>query len=155
MSSEPSPLFEQFLPALREASRRGPVLDLACGRGRHALAAAERGIPVVALDRNACFLAELQAAAARRQLPVTLVRTDLETGLGLPVRPGSCGAILVFRFLFRPLAPDICAALTAGGLLLYETFTIRQRDLGYGPGNPDFLLRDGELRTTQTNVVQR
>jgi hypothetical protein len=51
----------------------------------------------------------------------------------------------VFRYLHRPLAADIARALAPGGLLLYETFTIRQRDLGYGPGNPAFLLRQGEL----------
>ena len=53
--------------------------------------------------------------------------------------------ILVFRFLFRPLAPAIVEALAPGGLLLYETFTIHQRDLGEGPRNPAFLLHDGEL----------
>jgi hypothetical protein len=53
----------------------------------------------------------------------------------------------VFRFLFRPLAGAIEAALAPGGLLLYETFTIHQRSLGQGPRNPAFLLDPGELRT--------
>ena len=37
------------------------------------------------------------------------------------------------------------ATLQPGGLLVYETFTIHQRDLGYGPKNEHFLLHDGEL----------
>jgi hypothetical protein len=73
------------------------------------------------------------------------VRTDLETGSGLPIAPESCGAVLVFRFLFRPLAGAIVRALRPGGLLLYETFTTHQRDLGQGPGNPAFLLETNEL----------
>jgi SAM-dependent methyltransferase len=130
---------------LRAAARRGPVLDLACGSGRHALAVAGWGLPVVAMDRSRDALAELTARARAGSLPVLGVRTDLETPLGIPVRAGTCGAILVFRFLFRPLAAAIAEALAPGGLLLYETFTIHQRDLGEGPRNPAFLLRDGEL----------
>ena len=57
----------------------------------------------------------------------------------------SCGAILVFRFLFRPLATAIVEALAPGGLLLYETFTVAQRALGTGPRRADFLLEPGEL----------
>jgi hypothetical protein len=51
----------------------------------------------------------------------------------------------VFCFLFRPLALPICEALAPGGLLLYETFTIHQRDLGQKPTNTAFLLQEGEL----------
>jgi tellurite methyltransferase len=143
--SAPSGFFRAELPRLREAARLGPVLDLACGRGRHALAAARAGIPLLGIDRNAEFLRELVARARSEYLPLCGVRADLEAGTGIPVRAGTCGAVLVFRFLFRPLAAQIAAALAPGGLLLYETFTTRQRDLGHGPSNPAFLLRPGEL----------
>jgi SAM-dependent methyltransferase len=122
------------------------VLDLACGRGRHAIAAAESGLASIGMDRDATCLAQLAALARTRRLPLQAVRTDLETPHGIPVKSGSCGAILVFRFLFRPLASAICDALAPGGLLIYETFTIHQKSLGYGPVNTDFLLREGELR---------
>jgi len=144
--STPSAFFLAERGRLAEAAARGPIIDLACGRGRHALAAAELGARVLGLDRNPALLHELQAEARRRRLPLLPVRTDLETARGIPVRSGSCGAILVFRFLFRPLASAICEALAPGGLLLYETFTIRQRDLGQKPSNPAFLLREGELK---------
>jgi SAM-dependent methyltransferase len=141
----PSPHLLAEMARLREASALGPVLDLACGRGRNALAAAGAGIAVVGVDRDAAALAALRAAAPRAGARVEALRTDLEAGYGIPVRPGVCGAILVFRFLFRPLAPAIEAALAPGGLLLYETFTIHQRSLGQGPRNAAFLLQPGEL----------
>jgi hypothetical protein len=100
---------------------------------------------VVGFDRNLESLAILSREAERRRLAVSAVRADLETGHGIPVRPGSCGAILVFRFLFRPLASAIESALALGGLLLYETFTCDQEKLGYGPANPALLLLPDEL----------
>ncbi len=36
--------------------------------------------------------------------------------------------------------------LAPGGLLVYETFTTGQIELGYGPRNPEHLLARGELR---------
>jgi SAM-dependent methyltransferase len=143
----PSPFFLTHLEELRRAARLGPILDVACGRGRHALAAAREGLPVVAIDRNAEFLAELRDRARAERLPILPVRADLETGHGLPLAAGSFGAVLVFRYLFRALAPALVAALRPGGLLLYETFTVHQRKLGQHPTNPDFLLRDDELPT--------
>ena len=139
---EPSEFFRARESLLLEAGRLGPVLDLACGHGRHSLAAARLGLPVLAMDRNEEALRALQRIAPPL---VQCVRTDLEGEAILPVAPSSCGAILVFRFLFRPLAPAIVQALRPGGLLLYETFTSHQRDLWQGPRNPEFFLDPNEL----------
>lgn len=140
--SEPSEFFRIREGLLLEAGRLGPVLDLACGYGRHSLAAARLGLPVLALDRDQEALRTLQRDAPPL---VQCVRTDLEAGFDIPVAPASCGAVLVFRFLFRPLARAIAEALRPGGLLLYETFTTHQRNLGQGPRNPAFLLEPNEL----------
>jgi SAM-dependent methyltransferase len=144
-ATAPSPWFVAQRERLAAAARAGPLLDLASGRGRHALAAAADGARVLAIDRDPLALRELEAIARRRRLAILGIRADLETSLGIPVRPQSCAGILVFRFLFRPLAPAITAGLAPGGLLLYETFTLAQRELGSGPRNPRFLLAPGEL----------
>jgi SAM-dependent methyltransferase len=144
--SDASPHVLAHLAELRAAAALGPVVDLACGRGRNALAIAERGIPVLGIDRNLEFLGELRHAAAERGLPITAVRADLEAAPAPPLAEGRCGALIVCRYLHRPLAPALEGLLAPGGWLLYETFTIHQRDLGYGPENPAFLLQPGELR---------
>ncbi len=136
--AEPSAWLLGHLPELERAAALGPVADLACGRGRNARALAQAGLPVIGVDRSAEHLAELGDAVPR-------VRADLETPHGIPFRPGSCGAIHVFRFLYRPLAAAIVETLAPGGALLYETFTTRQRELGWGPRSPAFLLGEGEL----------
>lgn len=141
----PSPFVLAQEAALRAAARHGPVLDLACGRGRHARLLAGWGLPVVALDRDRVALAELAAAARAGGMPIAPLRADAEAPCGLPLRPERFSAVLVTRFLHRPLAPVLAALLRPGGLLVYETFTIHNRDLDRGPRNPAFLLEPGEL----------
>ncbi len=143
----PSPFFERHAGDLARAARLGPVADLACGRGRHALPGAAQGLPMIAVDRNLEFLCALRETARQRGLSIAALQADLEGSDGIPLRSHSCGAILVFRFLFRPLAPAIEAALAPGGLLLYETFTRARAHPGVGPRNPEFLLEPGELRS--------
>ena len=142
---EPSELLSAELAQLKRSSAGRPVLDLACGRGRHALEIARAGLTAVGIDRNRKALDELRLRSAAEELRVHTVAADLETGLGIPVVPNACGGILVFCFLYRPLASAIVQALAPGGLLLYETFTIDQEKLDYGPVNPRFLLQPGEL----------
>lgn len=122
---------------------RGRALDVASGRGRHALLLAAAGFEVHAVDRDAEALASLEESARRLELPVTVERLDLETG-----RPDlgdrAYALVTVFNYLHRPLFPALAAALAPGGLLLYETFTVDQAAHGH-PKNPDFLLEHGEL----------
>ncbi len=145
----PAGFLARHLADLRTATEadggRGVVLDLACGRGRNTLAVAAAGVATVGMDRNASFLRELADRGRGAQLPLAVARTDLESGRGVPARSASLAAVLVFRFLYRPLVPEILRVLRPGGLLLYETFTTGQLALGTGPRNPAFLLEPGEL----------
>jgi 2-polyprenyl-3-methyl-5-hydroxy-6-metoxy-1,4-benzoquinol methylase len=121
----------------------GDALDVACGRGRHALWLAEHGWRVTAIDRDAGALRELEAEARRRGLPITTESVDLErVDAALPER--AFDVIVVVHYLHRPLFPRLLAALRPGGVLVYETFTAAQAARGK-PTNPDFLLRPGEL----------
>jgi tellurite methyltransferase len=119
------------------------VLDVAMGRGRHALPIARRGCRVFGVDLN---LAALQSAAAdgtREGLLLRVWCADL-TNLALP--PVSFDVVLVTRYLQRDLFPAIRNAVVPGGIVVYETFTTKQLALGTGPKSPHHLLEPGELR---------
>ncbi len=117
----------------------GEVLDLACGRGRHARLFAARGHRVLALDRD------LEALATLADAPrVTTLQADLEDGSPWPLGGRRFSAVVVANYLHRPLFPAILAALAPGGVLLYETFMVGNERHGK-PSNPQFLLRAGEL----------
>lgn len=128
----------QLLPS------QGPALDVACGRGRHALWLAEQGFLVSAIDRDAAVLVELAEEARCRGLStISAAVVDLEVG-GFVLPADAFDVIVVVHYLHRPLFPRLVDALRPGGVLVYETFTTAQASRGK-PTNPDFLLRPGEL----------
>ena len=122
------------------------VLDVASGRGRHALYLAAAGWSVHAVDRDAEALAALRVAAQGLSGSVTTETLDLETSPPPSLGVERYGGVLVFNYLHRPLMPAIVDAVAPGGVLIYETFTVGQARRGR-PTNPAFLLEDGELRT--------
>ncbi len=117
-----------------------PVLDVACGGGRHLLEFSERGHPVTGVDRDPQALA---AAAWHLDGAGELVQADIENG-PWPFADRAFGAVVVTHYLWRPLLPTLVAAIEPGGVLLYETFATGQETVGR-PSRPDFLLRPGEL----------
>lgn len=139
----PNPLLVRFSSLLEDADMEGPVLDLACGSGENGLYLAGLGLPVVLADRSAEALEEARRSAAERGLAAEFWEVDLENSTG-PLPKEQYRAVLVFRYLHRPLIPHLRSALRKGGILIYETFTVEQPEYGR-PHNPDFLLRPGEL----------
>jgi SAM-dependent methyltransferase len=124
--------------------RGAEVLDVASGSGRNALFLARHGWHVHAVDRDANALANLHEAS-RGEIGGRIATEVMDLESGSPaLAHGRYGAVVVFNYLHRPLMPAIVAAVAPGGVLIYETFTIRQAERGR-PRNPDFLLRDGEL----------
>ena len=141
MTGDPHDLAEPSQWVVRWAERvpaGGRVLDLACGRGRHARLLAARGHPVEAVDRDPAVLSWLSGVAN-----VTARCADMETG-AWPYEGQRFAGIVVVNYLWRPLFPRLLAALAAEAVLIYETFTEGNERYGR-PSNPDFLLRPGEL----------
>lgn len=116
----------------------GRVLDLACGTGRNTRWLAEQGWQVEAVDRDAAALASMQGLTN-----ITTRQADLENA-AWPYTGQMFDAIVVCRYLHRPLLPLLANSLTTQGILIYETFM--QGHEVYGrPQNPDFLLKSNEL----------
>ncbi|HEU5169866.1 MAG TPA: class I SAM-dependent methyltransferase [Gemmatimonadales bacterium] len=120
----------------------GRVLDLACGEGRHALAAAALGSQALGVDRDAEKLAMARELATLRGLRAEFECVDLEAGW--PAF-GTFDAVLVFNYLDRARMPQIVHCVAPGGVLIMETFLDAQLQLGWGPTDPAHLLRPGEL----------
>jgi 2-polyprenyl-3-methyl-5-hydroxy-6-metoxy-1,4-benzoquinol methylase len=118
------------------------VLDLACGEGRHSLAAAILGAEPVGIDRDETRLSTARELAAAHHLVVDWRVVDLE---GPWPELGGFDAVLVFNYLDRARMPAIRELVAPGGLLMMESFLTGQRELGWGPTADEHLLRPGEI----------
>ena len=62
---------------LLQLSRTSRIIDIGCGHGRHAIALAERGPDVIALDFADALLSRAHRLAVESGTPVRLVRGDM------------------------------------------------------------------------------
>jgi SAM-dependent methyltransferase len=123
--TDPVALLEE---ALSFAPRAGRALDVACGRGRHAITLARRGYEVDALDISPAALASARERA--NDLPIRWRECDLDHA---EIETGVYDIVVCVDFTDAGLVPRLLAALTAGGLLV---FLARPRALcRFGP-NP-------------------
>lgn len=114
----------------------GRVLDVACGKGRHARWFYERNHPLALVDI-------MQSAIDLVAHLGEAVCADIEGG-PWPFAGRQFDAVVVTHYLWRPLLPTLVASVAPGGVLLYETFAAGNETVGR-PSRPDFLLQPGEL----------
>jgi tellurite methyltransferase len=141
---EPDALLRDHLFLFSDDLKELPLLDLACGDGHNSMLLASKGFSMILADRSEEALKQAGESAAALGLTVTLRHIDLEQEYSNPFENDVFSAVLVFRYLHRPLIPSIRKTLRKGGLLLYETFTTEQAQFGR-PKNPEHLLKPGEL----------
>src|SRR3981081_3317654 len=79
-----------------------PVLDVACGEGRHARFFRDKGFEVVAVDRE---------ENSSLSPGIEFIKADLEDGGPWPFAGRKFGAIVVTNYLPRPLFPHLAASL--------------------------------------------
>lgn len=142
----PAKLLEDYLPLLEEMVLGNGILDLACGSGRNGIFLARHNLPVVFADINPAALQKISDQLGGLNAPAQIWQVDFEDPESGPLAGKQFDAILVFNYLHRPLIPAIRNSLVSGGLLFYETFTAEQATIGR-PGNPEYLLNPGELRS--------
>jgi SAM-dependent methyltransferase len=113
------------------------------GRGRHALVLARNGFQTFGVDIKHDAVREAVDAAARDGLTIHGWCADLTM---FPLPRNAFDLLVVTRYLQRDLFSSLRGAMRPGGCVIYETFTVNQRELGVGPTSPDHLLALGELR---------
>lgn len=118
--------------------KTGPLLDLACGSGRHLRHFRARGHDVAGVDIDLQGVADLAGAEG-----VEILQADIEAG-PWPFTGRRFAGIIIANYLHRPLLPAIIDALAPGGTLIYETFAQGNQRFGR-PSTPAYLLRAGEL----------
>jgi len=142
-------LLNQYLADLKIHNDSLPILDLACGSGRNGLFCLEKNLSVVFSDVRTKALDDVKQTINKGpdKYSSSLAKfweIDFELENANPLTENLYSAVMVYRYLHRPLIDKIKAAVVPNGLVIYETFTVLQAELGR-PKNPDFLLKAGEL----------
>jgi tellurite methyltransferase len=138
---EPSSFLREIFAAGSWPLPGGRALDIATGKGRHAIFLAERGFEVVGIDVSPIALETARRIAQEKSLAIEWQEADLEH-IELPKE--YYDLVLNFDYLQRSLARQIIDALKPGGWVIFETYLIDQQVIGH-PKNPDYLLRHNEL----------
>ncbi len=118
------------------------VLDIACGAGRHSLAAAALGAEVTGIDWDSGQLEIARENGDQQGLNVEWRQLDLESDWP---DLGQYDVVLLFNYLDRERMTMFRNTVAPGGSLIVETFLVAQRELGWGPESDEHLLRPGEL----------
>jgi len=143
VSSRGSPFVEEWIVRLGPSSRGTKrALDVAMGRGRHAVTLARAGFQTFGVDIRFEAVRDGASAALSAGTALRAWCADLTQH---PLPSAHFDVIVVTRYLQRDLFAPLAAALRPGGTLVYETFTTAQRAHGWGPTSPDHLLEPGEL----------
>jgi tellurite methyltransferase len=135
----PAPWLAEAAPLLPAS---GTALDVAAGSGRNAVWLALRGLEVTAVDRLPDALERARRLAARLGVRLATIQADLRRPEAWP--RGPFDVVAVFRFLDRRLFPTVRAAVSSGGLVLFETFVGEASGPG-APPRPGRRLLPGEL----------
>ena len=131
-----------FLVENIDLLHRGRALDVAMGSGRNTVYLAQMGFESEGVDISAERIGEAVALAESQGVDIDARVADLEKNYR--IQENRYDLIICINYLHRPLIAQIKAGLKRGGVVLYETYIIDQRQWGK-PSNPQHLLRHNEL----------
>lgn len=140
LGKEPNPFLKRHIKFL---PHRGTALDIAAGEGRNSVFLAKRGFKVDAVDISEVGLKKAKRLAKEMGVKINTVLADIDH---YKIEKGKYDLIANFYFLKRSLIPEIKKGLKLGGMVIFETYILEQRNLGTGgPKHPRYFLKHNEL----------
>jgi cyclopropane fatty-acyl-phospholipid synthase-like methyltransferase len=119
------------------------VLDIAMGEGRHAVFLAKKGYKVTGIDISSIAVKKAKKLAGEFGTRIETIVASLND-YEFPLE--SFDAIICFYYLDREFNKKMMKWLKKGGILIFESFTTKQRKVrGFEHQNTKYLLKEGEL----------
>lgn len=120
----------------------GRALDVATGTGRNALALAEDGYDVDAIDVSDVALERARRRANDRGVDVNWIRADVAD---VDLETDAYDVITVGFFAALEHVPALTEALAPGGVLVYEHHLRSSDSVEVGPSSDRFRYRSNDL----------
>lgn len=125
----------------------GSVLDMGMGEGRNAVFLAQKGYKVTGVDLSSVAVKKSYLLAQEFGVKIKGVVASLKD---YKINPGTFDAIICFYWVDRGMVDKIKTWLKPGGILIYEAYTLRERDRDPGkradPLNDNYLREEELLR---------
>lgn len=152
-SWQPAPIVKRALRLMGPQQVPGDglpprVFDLGCGSGRDSVYFALHGWRVIAVDRDARALRRAELLAAAEGVSIDTLLADVETPPGMEAVASlpPPDAVLLVRYLHRPLVDWARRHLPPGTKFIMSHFLRGAESVGRcTPKDPDHLLEAGEL----------
>ncbi len=136
---EPNPFLKKYLRFLQI----GKALDIAAGEGRNAVFLAIHGFDVDAVDISEQGLLKARKLGIEAGVRIHTILSDITT---YQIEKEKYDLVANFYFLRRSLIPRMKKGLKKGGRVIFETYTLEQRNLGIkGPKHAKYFLKPNEL----------
>jgi tellurite methyltransferase len=119
----------------------GSVLDMGMGEGRNAVFLAQKGYKVTGVDLSSVAVKKSYLLAQEFGVKIKGVVASLKD---YKISPGTFDAIICFYWVDRGMVEKIKTWLKPGGILIYEAYTLRERERD--PGKRSDPLNDNYLR---------
>jgi len=134
----------EFLKRVVNQLPVGHALDIATGEGRNAVYLAKKGFRVDGVDISEVALRKARRLAKENQVTIHTINQDLKDFL---IPSNKYDVIVNFIFLQRSLIPRIKKGLKKGGMVVFQNFTLEQRENPDGKSLPEsFLVKKNELK---------
>lgn len=137
---EPNPFLKKYIHLLPKGRK---ALDIASGEGRNAVFLAQHGFDVDAVDISEKGLRKSIKLAREKGVKINTFLVDLDQ---YQIEKEKYDLIANFYFLRRDLILKIKKGLKQGGMVIFETYTLEQRQIGKeGPKQARYFLKPNEL----------
>lgn len=103
----------------------GTVLDMGMGEGRNAVFLAQKGYKVTGVDLSSVAVKKSYLLAQEFGVKIKGVVASLKD---YKIAPGSFDAIICFYWVDRSMVEKIKTWLKPGGVLIYEGYTLKERE---------------------------
>ena len=135
----------KFLKENIDILPKGRAFVLAMGEGMDAVFLAKNGYVVEGCDISEVAIEKAKKLAKKKGVEIGAFVADLTK---YKIKENHYDLITCFYYLQRDMIQQIKDGLRKGGMVIFETYTIDQLDLGpdvMGPKNKEYLLKHNEL----------
>lgn len=118
------------------------VLDIGMGEGRNAVYLATKGYKVVGIDISSVAIKKARLLASEFGVRIETVHQSISD---YKVEKNSIDAIICFYFVDREIVKNLMSWLKPGGVLIYEGYTLKEKEINGMKEKDSYMLKEDEL----------